>query len=69
MAKILQVCVNNSWVESLWLLLEDIVDQDLKEDEENDDDVITLMEEGASFCPGNGTIPQCSDVPANTQHH
>ena len=62
------VCVSASlslW--GLWLLLEDIVDQDLKEDEENDDDVVALLEEGTTLHPACRTTPQHADAPTNTQ--
>lgn len=49
----------------LWLLLEDIVDQDLKEDEEKDDDVVPLLEEGAALRPACRTTPQRTDAPVN----
>lgn len=49
----------------VWLLLEDVVDQDLKEDEKNDDDVVTLLEEGAALHPARCTTPQHGDGPVN----
>lgn len=51
----------------LWLLLEDIVDEDLKEDEENDDDVVALLEERAALRLACRTTPQHTDAPADTQ--
>ena len=51
----------------LRLLLEDIVDQDLKEDEEQDDDIVTLLEEGAALRPTCRTAPQHADAPENTE--
>lgn len=62
-----RVCVRTSLSLGVWLLLEDVVDQDLKEDEKNDDDVVTLLEEGAALHPTRGTTPQHGDGPANTQ--
>lgn len=61
------VCERTTLSVGLWLLLEDIVDQDLKEDEENDDDVVALLEEGAAFHLACRTTPQHADVPTNTQ--
>lgn len=49
------------------MLLEDVVDQDLKEDEENDDDAVALLEEGAALRPACRATPQHADAPANTQ--
>lgn len=62
-----RVCVRTSLSLGVWLLLEDVVDQDLKEDEKNDDDVVTLLEEGAALHPARCTTPQHGDGPANTQ--
>lgn len=49
------------------MLLEDVVDQDLKEDEENDDDAVALLEERAALCPACRATPQHADAPANTR--
>lgn len=46
------------------MLLEDIVDQDLKEDEEYDDDVVALLEEGAALHPAHSAAPQHADASA-----
>lgn len=51
----------------LWLLLEDEVDHDLKEDEERDDDVVALLQERATLCPACCATPQHTDAPADTQ--
>lgn len=61
------VCVCEGITLSVWLLLEYIVDQDLKEDEEKDDDVVTLLEERGAFHPACRTTPQHTDVPTNKQ--
>lgn len=37
------VCEHSTLTVDVWLLLEDIVDQDLKEDEEKDDDPVALL--------------------------
>lgn len=50
-----------------WLLLEDVVDQDLKEDEESDDDEVALLEERAALDPARRAAPQHADAPANRQ--
>ncbi len=50
----------------VWLLLEDIVDQDLEEDEENNDDVVALLEERATLHPACRTTPQHTDAPTST---
>lgn len=60
------MCVRAPLSAGLWLLLEHIVDQDLKEDEETDDDVVALLEEGATLHPAHCTTPQDADAPANT---
>lgn len=49
------------------VLLEDVVDQDLKEDEENDDDAVALLQERAALCPARRATPQHADAPANTR--
>lgn len=49
------------------LLLTDVVDQDLKEDEENDDDVVALLQERAALRPAGRSAPQRPDAPANTR--
>lgn len=56
------VCGHHSlcWV---WLLLEDVVDQDLKEDQKHDDDVVALLEEGGALRPAGCTAPQHADAP------
>lgn len=59
------VSVRTSLSLGVWLLLEDVVDQDLKEDEKNDDDVVTLLEEGAALHPTRCTTPQHGDGPVN----
>lgn len=59
------VCVCEGITLSVWLLLEDIVDQDLKEDEEKNDDVVALLEERGAFHPACRTTPQHTDVPVN----
>lgn len=51
----------------LWLLLEDEVDHDLKEDEEHNDDVVALLEERATLRPACRTTPQHTDAPADTR--
>lgn len=48
------------------MLLEDVVDEDLKEDEENDDDKVALLQQEAALCPAGGLTPQHADAPANT---
>lgn len=53
-------------VEGTQLLLEDVVDQDLKEDEENDDDTVALLQEGAALRPAGWSTPQHTDAPADT---
>lgn len=45
------------------LLLEDEVDEDLEEDEGNDDDVVALLEEGASLWSTDRATPQHADAP------
>lgn len=47
-------------------LLEDVVDEDLKEDEENDGDEVALLQKEAALCPAGSLIPQHADAPANT---
>lgn len=59
------VCEGITFSLRLWLLLEDIVDQDLKEDEENDDDVVALLKERAALHPACCTTPQHTDAPVN----
>lgn len=58
------VCVCVSLVK-LWLLLEDVVDEDLKEDQEDDDHVVPLLEEGAALHPTGCTAPQHADTPVD----
>lgn len=48
------------------MLLEDIVNEDLKEDEENDDDEVALLQQEAALCPAGSLTPQHDDAPANT---
>lgn len=45
------------------LLLEQVVDEDLQGDEENDDDEVALLEEGATFCLADGAAPEHDDAP------
>lgn len=46
-----------------WLLLENVVDENLQGHEENDDDEVALLEEGAAFCSADGATPQHDDAP------
>lgn len=47
------------------LLLEDVVDQNLKEDEENDDDVVALLQERGALRSARRSAPQHTDAPVN----
>lgn len=47
------------------MLLEDIVDEDLKEDEENDDDAVALLQQEAALWSTRSLAPQHADDPAN----
>lgn len=49
-----------------WMLLEDIVNEDLKEDEENNDDEVALLQQEAALCPACSLTSQHADAPANT---
>lgn len=48
------------------MLLEDVVNEDLKEDEEKDDDKVALLQQEAALCPARRLTPQRADAPANT---
>lgn len=48
------------------MLLEDVVNEDLKEDEENDDEEVALLQQEAALCPAGSLTPQHADAPANT---
>ena len=60
------MCEGDPSLGGLRLLLEDVVDQNLEDNQENDDDVVALLEEGAALHPGHGATPQHGDAPANT---
>lgn len=49
-----------------WMLLEDIVNEDLKEDQENDEDKVALLQQEAALCSTRGLAPQHADDPAST---
>lgn len=51
---------------SVSVLLEDVVNEDLKEDKENDGDEVALLQKEAALCPAGSLIPQHADAPANT---
>lgn len=59
------VCGHHSLRGGVWLLLEDVVDEDLKEDEEHDDDVVSLLEEGGALRPAGCSAPQHGDAPVD----
>lgn len=50
---------------SVSVLLEDVVNEDLKEDEENDSDKVALLQKEAALCPAGSLIPQHADAPVN----
>lgn len=49
----------------MWLLLENVVDQNLKDDEERDDDVVSRLKEGTALCLSYCTTPQHGEAPVN----
>lgn len=48
------------------MLLEDIVNEDLKEDQENNEDKVALLQQEAALCSTHGLTPQHADDPAST---
>lgn len=48
------------------MLLKDVVNEDLKEDEESDAEDAALLQQEAALSPAHGLTPQHADAPANT---